>query len=210
MQGVHTIPNYRTKENRTPAQMQAALRNIQLARKGLGVPKDYRKDGENSKLEGALFGDLDPRLILKREQPVHRTMINMAAAGYTVGEISALTGRGRTTVHNVLHQPSAREHLINEAKKTVQDELKAILEREALPSIKTLVEVRDNPNARSSDRVTASNSLLDRFLGKPTQPITTNEKPVEQLSNDELTARANAVLSRFSSLEGAKSPTDGK
>jgi hypothetical protein len=147
---------------------------------------DKRAGGVNSKLEGALVGDLDPAYELTQEKPVHRTIINLAAAGYMNVEIAKIVGYSATMVANTLKQPWAREYLINEAKKTVQDEIKAVLESEALPSIRKLVTVRDSEKARPSDVIQASNSLLDRFLGKPTQPITTEAKPVETQSDEEL------------------------
>lgn len=168
-----------------------------------------RQGGENSALHEALVGDIDPCRIARRETPVHRTMVNMAAAGYTNREIASFTGYSNATVATAIKQPHAREYLINEAKKTVQDEIRALLEKQAMPSIEALVAVRDNPQAKGSDVVAASNSILDRFLGKPTQPIITNEKPVEQLSEDELKQRANALLSRFSRVEGVLGETGG-
>ena len=162
-----------------------------------------RAGGENAAIVNGLVGDLDPVRIAKRETPVHRTMVNMAAAGYTNREIAAQTGYSPTTVATAIKQPHAREYLINEAKKTVQDEIKALLEREVIPSLEKLVAVRDNPQARGADVITASNSILDRFLGKPTQPITTDAKPVEQMSEDELNARTNAILTGFGRIAGA-------
>jgi IS30 family transposase len=122
----------------------------------------------------------------------------MAAAGYNNREIAKMTGRHTNTVENTLRQPWAREYLITEAKKTVQDEIKAILESEALPSIRKLVAVRDGEGVRPSDVITASNSLLDRFLGKPVQPMTTDAKPVAQLSDEELRAQVQAELTKTS------------
>jgi hypothetical protein len=45
------------------------------------------------------------------------------------------------------------------------------LQIEVAPSIATLVEIRDNEAASASARLTAANSLLDRFLGKPKQAV---------------------------------------
>jgi hypothetical protein len=150
--------------------------------------------GVNSKIDNALVGDHDPQLFYKTEKPVHRTMVNMAGVGYTTREIAEFTGYDIKTVSNVLRQPWARERLITEAKKTVQDEMKEFLESEVLPSLHTLKEVRDDVEARRSDRITASNSLLDRFLGKPVQPISENQKPPSELSDEELRKQVEAEL----------------
>ena len=164
---------------------------------------DKRADGVNAKLEDGLHGDLDSVRVLKRETPVHRTMINMAAAGYQNNEIAKFVGRSHVTVANTLKQPWAREYLVKEAKKTVQDEIKQLLESEALPSIRKLVAIRDSVDLNSGIPVMAadknvaaqaSNSLLDRFLGKPTQPITTEAKPTAQLTDEELRAAVVAEM----------------
>ena len=186
-------------------QRRSQLRNLQAA-KAVNVDTGNvgkREHGINARIENGLVGDIDPVRIAKRETPVHRTMVNMAGAGYTNREIAAFTGYSPATVATAIKQPHAREYLINEAKKTVQDEIRELLECQAIPSINKLIEVRDSATARHSDVLTASNAILDRFLGKPTQPIVTNEKPADQLSDDELKSRANAILSRFSGLEGA-------
>jgi hypothetical protein len=165
---------------------------------------DKRAEGVNAKLEDGLHGDLDSVRELKRETPVHRTMINMSAAGYQNVEIAKFLGRNIATVSNTLKQPWAREYLLKEAKKTVQDEIKQLLESEALPSIKKLIAIRDSVDLNSGIPVLpadknvsaqAANSILDRFLGKPTQPITTEAKPTAQLSDEELRQQLLAEMS---------------
>lgn len=162
-----------------------------------GRDYDKRANGINATLEEALVGDMDPTRILTKEKPVHRTMINMAAAGYQVVEIAKFTEHSVQTVSNVLKQPWARQYLIKEAKKTVQDEIKQLLQSEALPSIRKLVEIRDSPMATAADKSAskaAADSLLDRFLGKPVQPMTTDAKPVSELSDEELKAQVQREL----------------
>lgn len=183
------------------------IKNLEKGFAGRGQQERKRADGVNTTITGGLIGDLDPVRYAKRETPVHRTMVNMAAAGYTNREIAAFTGYNKTTVATAIKQPHAREYLINEAKKTVQDELRTLLESQALPSIQKLVQVRDNEKSKGSDVIAASNSILDRFLGKPTQPIVTDAKPVEQMTEDELKSRTNALLTRFGSFEGVSKQT---
>jgi hypothetical protein len=150
--------------------------------------------GVNSKLTDALHGDFDPRHFLSYEKPWHRTAINMSAAGYRNNEIAAAVERSPQSVATALKQPWAREYLINQAKKTVQDEIKAVLEAEAMPSIRMLVSVRDGATTKNADRLAASNALLDRFLGKPVQPMTTDAKPVDTMSDAELKAQVEREL----------------
>jgi hypothetical protein len=155
---------------------------------------DKRANGVNSQLEGGLHGDLDAKQELKQEKHYHRTFLNMAAAGYLATEIAAFTGFNVTTVSNCLKQPWARQFLIKEAKKTVSDEIRELLEKEAIPSLKLLVEVRDNEAAKNADRISAGSQLLDRFLGKPTQPISNNVKPPSEMSDEELRTQVQREL----------------
>ena len=159
---------------------------------------DKRANGENVALEDGLHGDFDAAHKILREQPYHRTIINMSAAGYTTEEIAAFTGRNRQTVSNTLRQPWARTYLIQEAKKTVQEEIRQLLEQEAIPSIRKLVEIRVSVGAgTAADKGVAkqaADSLLDRFLGKPTQPISTTEKPPSEMSDEELKAQVQREL----------------
>lgn len=134
---------------------------------------------------------------LKHERALHRLIIDYAAKGYKYREIATLTGVTPTTVRNTVAQPFAQEHLVNTIQQSVQEEAREMLSREVIPSLKLLVSVRDNPNARPADRLSAANSTLDRFLGKASQPITVTEKPISELTDEELRARANSILTRF-------------
>lgn len=189
----HTMQNNGT-EGRTPAQMAAAMENLSRVR--LHNPVNSRR-GINEKIEGGLVGDVDAVRINSRETPAHRTMVNMAAAGYTNREIALFTGYAPATVSNAIKQPHARQYLINEAKKTVQEELKELLASQAIPSVQTLVSVRDDVLAAAPARVTAANSILDRFLGKPTQPITNDAKSMSDLSDEELRAQVASELQQI-------------
>ena len=116
---------------------------------------DKRADGENAKLPDALHGDFDPSLKIQRERPEHRRMIDLSVSGYSITEVAAATGYSRATVSNILRQPWAREYQINQSQKTVQDEIKAILEREAIPSIHRLVQIRDSSQETAADKSAA-------------------------------------------------------
>lgn len=129
-------------------------------------------NGVNSRVPGALFGDMDPERFLKHEKPVHRVVTNMVLQGYTLKEAAEATGLGAATVRRACRQPYARQRMIETAKKDVSLEIKQFLEAEVLPSLRVLSTVRDDPNARASDRLAAANALLDRHLGRPTQPFT--------------------------------------
>ena len=153
-----------------------------------------RENGVNAALPNGLFNDLDAREILTYEKPVHRRMAEMAAQGYTHKEIGEFTGYTPHYVSNVLRQPHMREHTLKTIKQTVQDEMKEFLEGEVLPSLRVLKEVRDSETVKPSDKITASTALLDRFLGKPTQPISTGAKPPAEMSDEELREQVQREL----------------
>lgn len=181
-----------TEANITNIKKAAAVLK-QLRAEGINTHQ-LNKGGVNSMLTDALVGDHDPHLVYQTEKPIHRTMVNMASTGYTNKEIAAFVGRDIATVSNVLRQTWARERMITECKKTVQDEMKEFLEGEILPSLRTLVSVRDGEGVKPSDKVNASNALLDRFLGKPVQPITEDIKPPSEMSDEELRKQVEKEL----------------
>ena len=147
-------------------------------------------------IKDPLHGDTDCWNQIVREKPVHRTMSEMSVQGYDSNEIAKFTGYNVHHVRKILRQPFAREHIIKTIKKTVQDEMKEFLEAEVLPSLKVLKAVRDGAEVRNQDRLAASNALLDRYLGKPVQPINNDAKPVSDLSDEELKAEVQRELAK--------------
>ena len=117
--------------------------------------------------ENRLFGDKPPNLAIKNERPEHRMIVYLKAQGLTNKEIADKTGYGYQWVCQITRQPWFRERFIAECEDAGKDAVQAFLKAEVLPSLETLAEIRDNPKAKEAARVTASNSILDRFLGKP-------------------------------------------
>jgi hypothetical protein len=148
----------------------------------------------NALHEDGFFNDADPQYFIAKEKPEHRKILDMSLAGYTAKEIAAHVAVSAGHVCNVLRQPWARAYLIKQTKKTVQQEMREFLEAEVLPTLKVVVAVRDDEKARASDRLNASAQLLDRFLGKPVQPMTTETVDVKKLSSDELERQAAAII----------------
>lgn len=183
------------KKERSEAQRRASLNNLVNAKFGRKTGDEWKRAGGlNAQLEDALVGDLDPVRKIRRETPAHRTMVNMAMAGYQNTEIAAFCGVSLNTVATVLRQPENRQRLIQQTKKLVQDEIKELLEKQAIPSIQALMRVRDDSLSPAPAVVSASNSLLDRFLGKPVQPINENIKPPCELTDEELRQQVEAEL----------------
>ena len=152
-----------------------------------------KRDG-NEDMDKGLYNDVRPKHIYTHEKPEHRKVLEMHMSGYTQKEIADHMGYCVNTVQTVIRQPWARKFVIEQTKKTVQQEMRDFLEAEVLPTLKVVVAVRDNEKARASDRLNASAQLLDRFLGKPVQPMTTETVDVKKLSSDELERQAAAII----------------
>lgn len=179
-----------------------AVKRARLLENTMGKQGKVALGGANSFIVGGLHNDIDPKWFIQREKPIHRTMIEMSMAGYTNKEIATVCETSMLGVSNTLRQPFAREYIVKNTEKTLQEELRAFLEAEALPSLNVLKAVRDNDMAKPAERTSAANSLLDRFMGKPNQSVTVTEKPLESLSEDELATRTNAILNGFSRSNG--------
>ncbi len=106
------------------------------------------------------------------EKPEHRIILLLKAQGLSNREIAQRCGYGEAWVSQVLRQPWARERILLELQKANSDQIAALLRGELANSIFTLIEMRDTA-PKASDRITAANSILNRFLGTPTQRVET-------------------------------------
>lgn len=135
----------------------------------------------------ALFNDRQPHYALKREKPEHRNIIFLKAEGLSNIRIARALGITPVTVSNVLRQPWARKRLLEVIHSHGEDAVQTLLQGEAYDSVQRLVTERDNELARPSERISAANALLDRLLGKPSQPLNhTIKGQVDQLSDEDL------------------------
>jgi hypothetical protein len=132
-------------------------------------------------------------------------MQTMFSKGYTVEEIAIHTGYTRLRVGEVLRQPWAQMNIVDDIQRSVQDEVKALLENEVLPSIKKQAALRDDPDAPKAVQLAAANALLDRFLGKPNQPITQHQGDPAQMSNKELEERVAKIVAGVATETGSSS-----
>lgn len=140
---------------------------------------------ENSPLSGSqteqdyegnpnkLFNDRPPNLRILHEKPEHRVLIFLKAQGLSNTEIAQRTGYQVAWIGQVMRQPWVRQRLVEEMQTAGVDAVQTVIKSAALDSVWRLIEERDNDKARSSERTAAANSLLDRFLGKPTQHVET-------------------------------------
>lgn len=117
------------------------------------------------------FNSKKPNLAISHENPRHRAALLLRAQGFSLTEIAQRTGYTIAWLSQLCRQPWAQEYLIKTITEAGKDAVEVILQGEMVPSIMRLIEERDNEKAKPSDRIAASNSLLDRHLGKPTQRV---------------------------------------
>lgn len=138
-----------------------------------------------------------------RERPIHRVIIEKFAQGMTAKEIAADLNMSLPTVLNVTRQDFAQRIIVESIQKNAAEEIKMLLEQEAVPALRRIVELskpktESNPFGSESEAVRATmlTNIVDRFAGKPTQTIKTEVKKAEDMSQEELDAAVAARLSK--------------
>lgn len=164
----HPLVAELTKELGLPVTPLPAKRENRQLYQGGALSEDPQAT-QYYKQSGALFNDKPPNLQILHERPEHRLIVYLKAQGLTNKEIAERTNYGYQWVCQIVRQPWFRQRFIEECQHTGRDAIKVFLEGEVMPSLETIRAIRDNADAKSSDRLNASNALLDRFLGKPTQ-----------------------------------------
>lgn len=146
-------------------------------------------DGYTDRMD-ALFNDRPAYQAVLRESPRHRLILWMTAQGHSPQQIADALGITRQTVYIVRKQPWFREMFVRLTADIGRDSVTTLLKTEVLPSLQTLIEIRDDPSVRPADRRGAADSLLDRFLGKPVAKTSEGTAPsdlpteVSQLANE--------------------------
>jgi len=129
-----------------------------------------------------------------QERPQHVQMATMAANGYTSGEIAKHLGYTSRQVGKVLSMDFAQERVIKIANENAREEIKKFLEKETMPSLQVIRDLRDNPQVAPAVRGSMANLLVERFLGKAVQPIDPNAKPVSEMKDEDLKADVESIL----------------
>ena len=147
----------------------------------------------------ALFADQPAYQAILKESPRHRLILWMTAQGHSPQQVADALGITKQTVYNVRKQPWFRTMFVRLTSELGKDSVHQLLKGEVLPSIQTLIEIRDN-GTKDADRRAAADSLLDRFLGKPTVKVDSDAKapsdvPAEVAQLQAEAARLTAELS---------------
>lgn len=109
-----------------------------------------------------------PNFAIIHEKPEHRLIVYLKARGLSNKEVSEKTGYSQAWISQICRQPWFRLRLVQELKEAGMDKVAKLLESAALDSIFTILEIRDDETAPKAVRRACADSLLDRFLGKPT------------------------------------------
>lgn len=109
-----------------------------------------------------------PNFAIIHEKPEHRLIVYLKARGLSNREVAQKTGYTDSWVSQICRQPWFRLRLVQELKEAGMDKVAKLLESAALDSIFTILEIRDDVTAPKAVRRACADSLLDRWLGKPT------------------------------------------
>lgn len=201
------LPSTNESELRTGAQGPLAEIRSQVVASTLGSPAENTPSAPLD-IAGAftgpdaLYGDRPATQEVKREQPQHRIMVMLKAQGYTNREIAAAMDVTTVCVGQVLRQPWARARLLSIFETRGMSKIDSLLSAEAVASLETLIEIRDSSDAGASARLSASNSLLDRYLGKAKERL--------EVKSDTTLRDAASVDAELSRLEAAEAALLGR
>lgn len=109
-----------------------------------------------------------PNFAIINEKAEHRLIVYLKARGMSNREVAQRTGYSEPWVSQIVRQPWFRLRIVQELKEAGLDKVAQILEASAVDSIFTLLEIRDDEKAPRAVRRACADSLLDRWLGKPT------------------------------------------
>src|ERR1043165_1540052 len=117
------------------------------------------------------FNQRTPNLGVLHEKVEHRLILLCKLRGMSNREIAMESGYSEPWISQLLRQPWAVAMMARLTTETGVEAIQKILESEAVPSIMRLVELRDDPEVPATVARSACDSLLDRYLGKPTQHV---------------------------------------
>lgn len=117
-----------------------------------------------------LHGTREPGVHIQKEKPVHRLMAYMRCMGSTQAQIAESTGYTKEGVGIICRQTWFRELCAQLIHNEFHNDIGNLLKGAAVDSFFTVVELRDNAKSEAV-RLQASNSLLDRHLGKAAQSV---------------------------------------
>lgn len=166
----------------------------------------FEDAAERYQAVGMLHGDTPPGQVINKEQPIHVLMCYMQASGHSAEEIAERTGYAVNSVKAVQRQPWYRTRFLSIISKEGGDNVRKFLDGQVMPSLSTLVEIRDSDAHKGPTRVAAANAILDRALGKAVQRTENENHNYDHTKNEEELDREIASLNEELKTRGILGP----
>lgn len=119
-----------------------------------------------------------PNHAILHEKPSHRFIVYLKAQGLSNKEVAERTGHTQAWISQLTRQPWFRLRLVQELKEVGVDAVSSALKSAALDSVYTLIDLRDDVTAPKAVRRSCADSLLDRWLGKPTLHVSHEDERI--------------------------------
>lgn len=139
---------------------------------------------------------------IKNEKPWHRMAAYMLANGMSNAAVAKAAGVTTAAVTTLKGQRWFQELLATISNETGEN-IAALIQSEAIASIQTIVELRDDTEVRPNVRLSAAVTLLEHAKGKPTQAIITTNTTAPSDPRAEL----ESVQAELAALERASQPS---
>ena len=123
-----------------------------------------------------LFNGRAPAYVLKAERPEHRVIIMLKAAGRTNVEIAEATGTTPVHVAHIVKQPWAVAQILEEIENAGRQPVIEMLQDASVTAAQFQIDLLNDKDANKETRRKASDSILDRVLGRANQPISVTDK----------------------------------
>lgn len=164
-------------------------------------PRTSRTDAPSPSSVTSFYNERPPQWNVARERAEHRIAVLLKLQGFTIREIASQLEMTPIAVSNALRQQWARDYMLETLERTGGKRVERLLAGEVINNIETLIEVRDSA-PRPSDRASAANSLLDRYLGKPKERVEIDERPATSLA--EVDAQLEQLRQEQAALLGTR------
>lgn len=137
---------------------------------------------ENKLIAGA---ELAPEMLVNRtpgqgaghqviyEKPWHRMALYLFSANMSIRDVANVLEMSNSAVSDLLHTEWFQKRLTALIEASGGSDVMALCKAEAINSIQTLIEIRDNPNVPAMARRACAMDLIERFHGKAIQKVET-------------------------------------
>lgn len=109
------------------------------------------------------------------ESPHQRLAIQLFAKGCTIKEVATALEMTSAAVGGWLRTPWFQKKVTDLMEAAGVDGIMEVLKGEAMNSVLTLIEIRDDKAANAATRKDAAKDILERIYGKPAQQVTIDQ-----------------------------------